>query len=78
MGTGDLALVERLDATLDRFGLPAKAKADLERVLALTKSDKKRGAGKQRWILPRSEGGVVIQDDVPEVAVRLALAAVLE
>lgn len=78
MGTCDVALVERLDATLDRFGLPAKVRADLDQVLALTKSDKKRGAGKQRWILPLSEGGVVIRDDVPEAVVRAALAAVLE
>jgi hypothetical protein len=39
-------------------------------------SDKKRIAGRQRYVLPVDGGGVVIRDDVTEDAVRIALATV--
>ena len=72
----DAATVDRLDAQIDRFGLPATAEVDPDRVLALTMSDKKRASGRQKWILPTTGGGVVTRDDVPETLVRDALLAV--
>lgn len=77
MGTSDSGVVARLDALLDRFGLPATASADPERVLALLGSDKKKQGGKQRWVLPRAEGGVELRDDVPREVVESVLTEVL-
>ncbi len=76
VGTCDAPLVDRLDALLDRFGLPARGEFDPSRVLELVGSDKKRSAGRQRWVLPLAVGGVVVRDDVPEHVVRDALIGV--
>jgi shikimate kinase/3-dehydroquinate synthase len=76
VGTCQASTVDRLDALLDRFGLPAMADVDPDQVLALTMSDKKRAAGRQKWILPTTGGGVVTRDDIPETTVRAALLAV--
>jgi len=46
------------------------------RVLGLLGSDKKRVAGRQRFVLPVDGGGVVIRDDIAEDAVREALTSV--
>ncbi len=73
MGSCDDALVARLDATLDAYGLPARSTADPARVIALMQGDKKRTAGVQRWILPLAAGGVEIRSDVPHDVVRTAL-----
>ncbi|HEU0113502.1 MAG TPA: hypothetical protein VFQ80_02445, partial [Thermomicrobiales bacterium] len=64
------------DVLLDAFGLPRTAAIDAERTLGLLGSDKKRAAGRIRWVLPLAAGGVEIRDDVPAAAVRAALAAV--
>ena len=73
VGTCDQALVNRLDATLDRFGLPARAEVDPGQVLRLMRGDKKRTAGVQRWVLPVTGGGGVIRSGVPNDVVRTAL-----
>jgi 3-dehydroquinate synthetase len=77
VGTFEESGVARLDALLDRFGLPRSAAVDPNRVLALIGSDKKRAAGRQRWVLPLTGGGVTIRDDVPEPLVRSALLEVV-
>lgn len=69
--------VARIDAAVDRFGLPRGAEVDPERVLALLGSDKKRVRGRQRWVVPIAGGGVALRDDVPPAAVRAALASVV-
>ncbi|MCC6313130.1 MAG: 3-dehydroquinate synthase [Thermomicrobiales bacterium] len=76
MGTCDAATVARIDAALDRFGLPRATEVDAERALSLIGSDKKRADGRQRWVLPLAEGGVTIRDDVPANIVRAGLEAV--
>lgn len=73
MGTCDSGVVAQLDALLNRFELPTTASAEPERVLALLGSDKKKQGGKQRWVLPRSEGGVELRDDVPREVVESVL-----
>ena len=78
IGTCDAATVGRLDATLDRFGLPDRAQFDADRVLELMTGDKKRTAGVQRWVLPLTGGGVVIRSDVPADVVRAALDGINE
>ena len=76
MGTCSQEVGERVCALLRVAGLPEEAIADEERVLSLLLSDKKRVAGKQRYILPLEGGGVVMRDDVPEEAVVAALRSV--
>jgi shikimate kinase/3-dehydroquinate synthase len=56
---------ERVNALLDGFGLPCTVETDLKIVLARMSSDKKRVAGKQRWVFPQPAGGVAIRDDIP-------------
>jgi len=76
IGTCDQGLVNRLDATLDRFGLPSRSAADPDEVLRLMRGDKKRTAGVQRWVLPVKNGGVEIRTDVPDSVVRVALGEI--
>ncbi|MCA9876664.1 MAG: 3-dehydroquinate synthase, partial [Thermomicrobiales bacterium] len=77
-GTGTCAgdIGEHVRALLRLVGLPEETSVDEERVLALLLSDKKRVAGRQRFILPLDSGGVVMRDDVPSDAVRAALRTV--
>ncbi|MGH2562384.1 MAG: 3-dehydroquinate synthase, partial [Thermomicrobiales bacterium] len=77
MGTLDLATSQRFDNLLAQFGLPTHVEVDVERVLALVESDKKRAAGKIQWVLPSTKGGVTMRDDVPATVVRDALSTVM-
>jgi shikimate kinase / 3-dehydroquinate synthase len=61
---------------IDRFRLPSSAPLQETRVLSRLGSDKKRVSGRQRYVLPIDGGGVIIRDDVPDEAVRVALATV--
>ncbi len=67
---------ERIARLIDQFELPASVNLDESRVLARLGSDKKRVAGRQRYVLPHDGAGVVIRDDVSDNAVRRALALV--
>lgn len=73
----DAAYVERITTLIKRFGLPTSASADPEAVRTRMLSDKKIAAGKQTWILPLKDGGVVRSTDVPAALVESALAFVL-
>jgi shikimate kinase/3-dehydroquinate synthase len=66
----------RVGRLIDRFGLPSSAALQEAQVVALLGSDKKRVAGRQRYVLPVDGGGVIIRDDVTDDAVRKALATV--
>lgn len=65
-----------IGSLLELFGLPANTEFDADIVKQRLMSDKKRVAGRQRYVLPLSQGGVTIRDDVPQSAVDQALAAV--
>lgn len=67
---------ENIGRLIDQFALPTSAALHESRVLARLGSDKKRIAGRQRFVLPLDGGGVTMRDDVPDEAVRKALAAV--
>ncbi len=67
---------ERINELVSRAGLPGISHADPDTVIPLLSSDKKRAAGKLRWVLPISGGGVTIRDDVPAEATRQALLSV--
>ena len=75
-GTCNRNSSNRITDLIEQFGLPSSAPIDEPRVLARLVSDKKRIAGRQRYVLPLDEGGVTIRDDVTDDAVRRALASV--
>jgi shikimate kinase / 3-dehydroquinate synthase len=75
-GTCGRSEAEKIGRLIDQFDLPSSAPLDEARVTARLGSDKKRVAGQQRYVLPVDGGGVTIQDDVSDEAVRAALASV--
>jgi 3-dehydroquinate synthase len=68
---------EEIERLIDRFGLPSSSPLDDARVIDLLGSDKKRVAGRQRFVLPLDGGGVEIRENVPEADVRRALGHVM-
>ena len=75
-GTCGRQEADRIGRLIDCFDLPSSAPFDEERVIAGLGSDKKRVAGRQRYVLPTDGGGVIVRDDITEDAVRNALATV--
>jgi len=75
-GTCGRPEAERIGRLIDQFELPSSAPFEEARVMSRLASDKKRVAGRQRYVLPVDGGGVIIRDDLPEDAVRCALATV--
>ena len=75
-GTCGRPEAESIGSLIDRFDLPSSAALQEGQVMALLGSDKKRVAGRQRYVLPVDGGGVIIRDDVTDDAVRKALATV--
>lgn len=67
---------DRINDLVTLAGLPAVSHADPKIVIPLLNSDKKRAAGKLRWVLPAMGGGVTIRDDVPAEATHRALLSV--
>lgn len=58
-------------SALEEAGLPVRAPGlDPNAVLAALRGDKKRQAGRLRWVLPVALGEVAIADDVPEKLIR--------
>lgn len=78
LGTATPIDIEYVDSLIDRFGLPARAVVDRDRVMDLIASDKKKRSGRLRWILPLNSGGVTISEDVPLEVARAALEQVTE
>lgn len=72
----DGALLERVRTLIEAFELPVRASVDPVEVKARMTADKKRADGRQQWILPVREGGVVVTTDVPAAVVDRAIAAV--
>ena len=78
LGRCDTALAERTEKLLERLGLPTFASdLNLEQVLAIMGTDKKRAGKKLRFIIAQGLGDVVIIDDPGSEYVRRALASVL-
>ena len=75
-GTCGRPEADRIGCLIDRFDLPSTAALQEGRVMDRLASDKKRLAGRQRYVLPIDGGGVIIRDDVTEDVVRKALASV--
>jgi shikimate kinase/3-dehydroquinate synthase len=68
--------VHQIEALLERFGLPQRGNFDVNKVLSLIASDKKRSKGRQKWILLKPGGGVEATFDVAPSEVSQALAHV--
>ncbi len=67
----------RIERSLDRVGLARDPLPyPLESVMAHLPVDKKRLAGRQRWVLPTADG-IVVRDDVDAATVERAAATVL-
>jgi 3-dehydroquinate synthetase len=75
---GDADLPARLDVMLERLGLERARRFDAGAVRAATLADKKRRAGRQRWILPMGIGTVAEVDDVSDDELRAALGMISE
>jgi shikimate kinase / 3-dehydroquinate synthase len=73
---GDPELHERLDALLSDLGFRLQHAFDPEGVRAAITGDKKRHAGRQRWILPMEIGRTVEVDDVTDPELELALRTI--
>ena len=77
LGYVDATLEERIRAVLVKLGLPTNAPGYApDEIYAQMAVDKKKAAGKLRFILPRSVGNVVVVGDVPVDAVMEAIAVI--
>jgi shikimate kinase / 3-dehydroquinate synthase len=73
----DRGLADRIDTLAARLGFPARRSFDPAAVTAALASDKKRLAGRQRWILPMSVGRVIEVDDITSDELHRGLGAIL-
>ena len=73
---GDADLPARLDHVLEGLGLGRPRPFDADALRAAMLTDKKRRAGRQRWILPMEVGRVVEVDDVTDTELRAALKVI--
>lgn len=69
--------LETLRQIIEAFALPVSARGARAEVLDKMGADKKKSAGKQNWVLPRTEGGVEITSDVDQVWIESAIDSVL-
>ena len=72
----DTHLVEQIDSTLSDLGFDLHRAFDRIAVLSALGHDKKRAAGRQRWILPMAVGRVVDVDDLTEQELDRALVTI--
>ena len=78
LGYADPALEGRIRAVLDGLGLPTRLSGyDPDAILAAMTHDKKKQAGKLRFILLRDVGDVFIASDVPRETVEIAVKSVI-
>ncbi len=72
----DPELAPRLDALLARLDFKIRRSFDATAVKSAMLGDKKRHAGRQRWILPMEVGRVIQVDDVTDAELELALRTI--
>lgn len=71
------AWVDGLRELVSAFSLPVDAVAQRAEILDKMRSDKKKSAGKQNWVIPLADGGVHITNDVDDLTVEKAIDSVL-
>ena len=74
----DPALTEELDEVLASMGFPLTHRIDPEAIKRGLRTDKKRTAGRQRWLLPMAIGRVEEVDDITDRELDRALAIIAE
>jgi shikimate kinase/3-dehydroquinate synthase len=72
----EAGLPERLDALLGTLRLPTTRAFDVDAVRSAMGTDKKRRAGRQRWILPMAIGQVAEVEDVTDAEIDRALRTI--
>ena len=72
----DPELAPRLDALLTRLDFKIRRSFDATGVKSAMLGDKKRHAGRQRWIVPMEVGRVIEVDDVTDAELELALRTI--
>jgi 3-dehydroquinate synthetase len=87
MGFCDLALVDEVIALLRGVGLPtslteaadalAGCSFDVDRVWGYMMSDKKKRAGRLRFVLLRAPGDAFVYDEVPEMLAKNILGRIV-
>ena len=73
---GDPKIADRLDSLLDGLGFALRRTFDPATVRAAMLGDKKRHAGRQRWILPMEIGQVHEVDDVTDAEIDAGLSVI--
>lgn len=68
---------DELRNLLAAYSLPVWAEANRSEILDKMRSDKKKSAGKQNWVLPMETGGVRITSDVDQETINSAIDSVL-
>jgi shikimate kinase / 3-dehydroquinate synthase len=77
LGLARPGLSDRIEAVIDRAGLPTRlANLETEAILQRMRSDKKKQLGRLKFALPRAIGEVVIGVDVTDDLIRTAIEAV--
>jgi len=77
LGEIDRATESRVRDLIAAFGLPVTVSFDPAAVRQKMRSDKKKAAGVQQWVLPVREGGVAVRTDVSEAIIERALGAIV-
>jgi len=73
-GVAEPSLAEVIERTLRRQGLPTDCPPhDVDAIYQVMGYDKKRDAGRLRWVLPRTLGDAIVTDTVPPDLVREVL-----
>jgi len=79
LGLAQAGLSDRIEAVIDRVGLPTRfANLETDTIVQLMRSDKKKQLGRLKFALPCAIGEVVIGADVKDDLVRKAIEAVRE
>jgi len=76
LGYAPATLPAELSEILERYGLPLTTPLPPDRVLPYLSADKKRRAGKSRWVLVARAGEARLVEDPPATHVRRALEAI--
>jgi 3-dehydroquinate synthase len=79
MGLARSGVAKRIERVIERVDLPTRfVDLDIDEIVALMRSDKKKQGGRLKYALPRDIGDVVIGVDVKDDVVRDVLIAMKE
>jgi len=76
LGVADPTLPAEISELLERYGLPVTTRFTPDELLPFLAQDKKRIAGKSRWVVVARPGSASIVDDPPAESIERALRAI--